>query len=224
MAFKNFFTGKSGFKFWANIILMVVIVMGVPVATLYMLDTFTHHGEKIEVPNVVGKLRYDAEYVLKERGLKVQVVDSVYNKRARPGAVLEQSPKEGYEVKGGRVVYLVLNLMGEPTADLPDVVGHGSLREAVGLLQSMGFKLTPSQTVMGQPKDLLIGVKQGGRKVSAGQTLSRERPLTLVVGGGVIDTLEVDEFDDLELDGEGEFEDEGGEEEGGDGTDFDIEL
>ena len=224
MAFKNFFTGKSGFKFWANIILMVVIVVGVPVATLYMLDTFTHHGEKIEVPNVVGKLRYDAEYVLKERGLKVQVVDSVYNKRARPGAVLEQSPKEGYEVKGGRVVYLVLNLMGEPTADLPDVVGHGSLREAVALLQSMGFKLTPNQTVMGQPKDLLIGVKQGGRKVSAGQTLSRERPLTLVVGGGVIDTLEVDEFDDLELDGEGEFEDEGGEEEGGDGTDFDIEL
>ena len=69
MALKNFFTGKSGVKFWVNIVMMVLIIVAMPVGALYMLDSFTHHGEKIEVPNVLGKSLYDAETMLKDRGL-----------------------------------------------------------------------------------------------------------------------------------------------------------
>ena len=221
MALKHFFSGKSGAKFWVNIALMVLLVVAIPVTTLYLLDTFTHHGEKIEVPSVTGKSLYEAENMLKERGLTAMVIDSTYVKYAKPGSVLEQSPKPGYEVKGGRVIYLVMNLKGEPKAELPDVVGHGSLREAVALLQSLGFRLTAHESVIGRPKDLLIGVKQGGRYVQAGQVISRERPLTLVVGAGEIfdeDSLDVDEYDDTDvnLDAGGESND--------DGADFDIEL
>lgn len=217
MALKHFFAGKSGFKFWFNIILMIVVVVAVPVVTLYMLDTFTHHGEKIEVPSVVGKSLSDAEGMLDERGLMAVVVDSTYDKRAAPGSVLDQSPKAGYEVKGGRVIYLTINFVDEPKAQLPDVVGHGSLREAVALLQSMGFKLTAHTSVMGMPKDLVIGVKQGGREVHAGESIPRERALTLVIGGGEVDSVMTDE----EEDGFGILDD------GGDvdhGENFDIDL
>ncbi|MBQ8711011.1 MAG: PASTA domain-containing protein [Bacteroidaceae bacterium] len=217
MALKNFFTGKSGVKFWVNIVMMVLIIVAVPVGALYMLDSFTHHGEKIEVPNVLGKSLYDAETMLKDRGLVALVVDSMYDKSAPRGSVLEQSPKSGYEVKGGRMVYLTVNLKGEPMAQLPDVVGHGSLREAVALLQSLGFKLTAHKPVLGRPKDLVLGVKQGTRDVHAGETIPRDRPLTLVIGGGEIDsTMYEDEFDV-----EDDFEDVNIDE---DGEDFDIEL
>lgn len=217
MALKNFFTGKSGVKFWVNIVMMVLIIVAMPVGALYMLDSFTHHGEKIEVPNVLGKSLYDAETMLKDRGLVAVVVDSVYDKSAPRGSVLEQSPKSGYEVKGGRMVYLTVNLKGEPMAQLPDVVGHGSLREAVALLQSLGFKLTAHKPVLGRPKDLVLGVKQGTRDVHAGETIPRDRPLTLVIGGGEIDsTMYEDEFDV-----EDDFEDVNIDE---DGEDFDIEL
>ena len=217
MALKNFFTGKSGVKFWVNIVMMVLIIVAVPVGALYMLDSFTHHGEKIEVPNVLGKSLYDAETMLKDRGLVALVVDSVYDKSAPRGSVLEQSPKSGYEVKGGRMVYLTVNLKGEPMAQLPDVVGHGSLREAVALLQSLGFKLTAHKPVLGRSKDLVLGVKQGTRDVHAGETIPRDRPLTLVIGGGEIDsTMYEDEFDV-----EDDFEDVNIDE---DGEDFDIEL
>ena len=217
MALKNFFTGKSGVKFWVNIVMMVLIIVAVPVGALYMLDSFTHHGEKIEVPNVLGKSLYDAETMLKDRGLVALVVDSMYDKSAPRGSVLEQSPKSGYEVKGGRMVYLTVNLKGEPMAQLPDVVGHGSLREAVALLQSLGFKLTAHKPVLGRPKDLVLGVKQGTRDVHAGETIPRDRPLTLVIGGGEIDsTMYEDEFD-----AEDDFEDVNLDE---DGEDFDIEL
>lgn len=217
MALKNFFTGKSGVKFWMNIVMMVLIIVAVPVGALYMLDSFTHHGEKIEVPNVLGKSLYDAETMLKDRGLVALVVDSMYDKSAPRGSVLEQSPKSGYEVKGGRMVYLTVNLKGEPMAQVPDVVGHGSLREAVALLQSLGFKLTAHKPVLGRPKDLVLGVKQGTRDVHAGETIPRDRPLTLVIGGGEIDsTMYEDEFDV-----EDDFEDVNIDE---DGEDFDIEL
>ena len=217
MALKNIFTGKSGVKFWVNIVMMVLIIVAVPVGALYMLDSFTHHGEKIEVPNVLGKSLYDAETMLKDRGLVALVVDSVYDKSAPRGSVLEQSPKSGYEVKGGRMVYLTVNLKGEPMAQVPDVVGHGSLREAVALLQSLGFKLTAHKPVLGRPKDLVLGVKQGTRDVHAGETIPRDRPLTLVIGGGEIDsTMYEDEFDV-----EDDFEDVNIDE---DGEDFDIEL
>lgn len=217
MALKNFFTGKSGVKFWVNIVMMVLIIVAMPVGTLYMLDSFTHHGEKIEVPNVLGKSLYDAETMLKDRGLVALVVDSMYDKSAPRGSVLEQSPKSGYEVKGGRMVYLTVNLKGEPMAQVPDVVGHGSLREAVALLQSLGFKLTAHKPVLGRPKDLVLGVKQGTRDVHAGETIPRDRPLTLVIGGGEIDsTMYEDEFDV-----EDDFEDVNIDE---DGEDFDIEL
>jgi hypothetical protein len=67
---------------------------------------------------------------------------------------------------------------------------------------------------MGSPKDLVLGVKQGGRDVHAGEMIPRTRMLTLVVGGGEVDSLAV-EREDMEaeaLDQEG------------DGEDFDIEL
>ena len=30
MALKNFFTGKSGVKFWVNIIIMVAVIVAIP--------------------------------------------------------------------------------------------------------------------------------------------------------------------------------------------------
>ena len=220
MALKNFFTGKSGAKFWVNIVVMVLIIVAVPIVALYLLDSFTHHGEKIEVPNVVGKSMYDAETMLKDRGLMAMVVDSVYDKHAPKGSVLEQTPKSGYEVKSGRMTYLTVNLNGAPMAQLPDVVGHGSLREAVALLQSLGFKLTAHKPVMGRPKDLVIGVKQGARDVHAGETIPRDRALTLVIGGGEIDSTMYEDEEDFDLEGlgmDGDLDEE-------DGEDFDIEL
>ena len=196
MSIKKYFTGKSGAKLWLNILLMVLLIVAVPVVTFLLLDVFTRHGEKIEVPSVVGKSLYSAEGMLKDRGLVAVVVDSAYDKSVMRGAVLDQSPAAGYEVKGGRVVYLTVNMRGEPMVQMPDVVNHGSLREAESVLKSLGFKLTPHEVLVGRPKDLVIAVKQGGREVLAGQKVPRERPLTIVIGGGEIDTTSIVIYDD----------------------------
>ena len=191
MAIKNYFTGKSGLKFWFNIFLMLFLIVAVPVLTFILLDTFTHHGEKIEVPSVIGRSLTSAERMLEDRGLVAVVVDSAYDKSMMRGAVLDQSPAAGYEVKGGRVIYLTVNMNCMPLVQLPDVVNRGSLREGEALLKSLGFQLTSHEVVMDKPKDLIIGVKQRGHDVFPGQKISIEYKLTIVIGGGEIDSTEI---------------------------------
>ncbi len=193
MAIKSFFKGKTSKRFWTNIMLMVAVVIAVPVAAFYMLDIFTHHGEKIEVPSVTDKMLADAEAMLAERDLVAVVSDSVYDKYAAPGSVLDQMPKAGYEVKAGRVVYLTVAMKNMPTVALPDVVSHGSLREAEATLRSLGFKLTENELVEGKPLELVVGVKQGGKEIFAGDMVPRDKPLTLLVGAGEVDSLMMDD-------------------------------
>lgn len=184
MGVKAYFKGKSGGFFWANILLMAVVLVGTPLIVLWALGAYTHHGEKIEVPSVVGKSSYDAENLLDDRGLVAIVADSAYRASAAPGTVLEQTPKAGSEVKSGRVVYLTVNLNGEPLTKFPDLVGNSSLREAEAKLKALGFKLAPYKYVDNEPKDFVIRIKQGMRDVQAGEMVSRDRALTLYVGAG----------------------------------------
>lgn len=209
MAIKTYFKGKTGAKFWANIMLMILIIVAVPVVTFYLLDTFTHHGEKIEVPSLIGKTAFDAEQMLDERDLVCVVSDSAYDKKAAPGTVLDQVPRAGSEVKGGRVVYITVNLKGSPMVKVPKI--DGSLREVQASLSVLGFKFTPNEVVYGRDKDLVIGVKQGVKMLRAGESVARDRAVTIIVGGGEMP----DSIKPVTLDDVMEEEEE---------NDFDIEL
>jgi beta-lactam-binding protein with PASTA domain len=116
-------------------------------------------------------------------------------------------------IKSGRIVYLTVNLKGEPLVKMPDLVGNCSFREAEITLKSLGFKLTAPQYVEGADKDQILRIKQGNRDVHAGESISRERSLTLYVGAGEIeeDSLYFEDGDedyDIDLDiSESNFDD-----------------
>lgn len=221
MSLKKYFTGKTGVIFWINIIVMIALIVAVPFITLQIMNSFTRHGEKIEVPSVEGCTASEAERILMERGLKGVVTDSVYKKSAKPGAVLEQMPKPGFEVKPGRMIYLTVNYLGEPMAALPDVVKHGSIREAESMLKSLGFKVGPCERIYGEDKDLVVAMKVGGRRVKAGEKVSKNKMITLVVGAGTLeDTLDVDDSYMMDDDLIGDY----GAADDGDSDGFDLDL
>ena len=62
MALKNFFTGKSGVKFWVNIVMMVLII--VAVIAIVLLET---HSEEIGdwmMEEMTGGVESDLEQIL----------------------------------------------------------------------------------------------------------------------------------------------------------------
>lgn len=208
MNIKKYFTGKTGCLFWLNILLVIIVIIAIPVVSYMMLGSYTHHGEKIEVPNVIGKHYLEAENMLEDSKLSFAIIDSVYQKKAKPNSVLNQSPVPGSTVKSGHQIYLTINMKSEPKVKLPDL--NSSRRELEAKLQALGVKMGSPKFVNGQPKDLVIGIRQGSKNLHGGDMIEKNRPVTLVCGGGLdeedIDTMSVDTMNvTYNFDTEGSF-------------------
>lgn len=186
MEAKDFF-GKIFSKFLlGNLLAMVLVVIIMMVGVKFGLDWYTHHGEGIKVPKVEGMLFSNARSILIEEGLNVIVSDSGYNKQLPADCILAQNPGEGTMVKSGHTVYLTVNSPSSPTIAIPDVVDNSSYREAEAKLMALGFKLLPPQVIAGE-KDWVYGILCRGRRVSTGDHVSIESPLTLIIGSGQYD-------------------------------------
>ena len=121
-----------------NLIAMALVVVAVCLGVRYGLDIYTHHGEKIMIPDVRRKSFSDASYLLEDAKLKVVVSDTGYVPGLPPDCILEQTPASGEYVKSGHIVYLVVNATSTPTLTVPDVIDNSSLREAMAKLSAMG--------------------------------------------------------------------------------------
>ena len=183
MRTKEFF-GKfcSKFLIW-NLVAMALVVILLVVGVNYGLDWYTHHGESIRVPNIEGVRIAKAREMMDELGLEIVVTDSGYNKRLPADCVLSQNPGPGLTVKSGHTIYVTINSSNSPSVAIPDVVDNCSYREAEAKLISLGFKVLPPQYVTGE-KDWVYGVLCNGRRVTAGERVSIEQPLTLQIGSG----------------------------------------
>ncbi|MBQ7443455.1 MAG: PASTA domain-containing protein [Bacteroidaceae bacterium] len=166
---------------WGNLLAMAVVVVLLFIGVWKGLQLYTHHGEGVPVPSVIGMMESDARYALGRVGLVAVVVDSAYNKTLPAGSILEQTPGEGSNVKAGREIYLTVNSEDTPTLPLPDIAENSSLRQAEAKLRAMGFKLGPVEYVPGD-KDWVYGVKSRGRNVYAGERVPLDVPLVLQVG------------------------------------------
>lgn len=72
--------------------------------------------------------------------LRLEVIDSLFMPKQKPGTILDQSPKPGMGVKSGRRVFLVVNASKPRTDVIPFVTGY-SLRQAKNMLETKGFEI-----------------------------------------------------------------------------------
>ena len=195
MNVKDFFKKVCSRIVLLNLLAMAVVVVLLCFGVSYGLDVYTHHGEGIVVPDLQG-MRYDKAYVmLEDKGLGIVVSDSGYNKALPANCILAQTPGGGQKVKQGHTIYVTVNSPSSPTFAIPDIVDNSSLREAEAKLTAMGFRLQPTQYVTGE-KDWVYGIICRGRRVSNGDRIPIDHPLTLMVGSGTYDgTADIDYLD-----------------------------
>ncbi len=191
-----------------HLMAMVLVVILLCVGIGFGLDAYTHHGEGIVVPDLKGMTYEKAYALLDEKGLAIVVNDSGYNKQLPANSVLAQTPAFGQKVKQGHIIYVTVNSPHSPTFAIPDIVDNSSLREAEARLMAMGFRLTAPQLIDGE-KDWVYGILCQGRRISNGDRIPIDYPLTLMVGKGTFDDAdsilyvepvgesEVDEFEEV---------------------------
>lgn len=189
---KDFFGKLFSRYLVGHLIAMAVVIVLLCVGVKFGLDEYTHHGQGIVVPDVKGMTYEKAYRQLDELGLAIVVSDSGYNKQLPADCILAQTPGSGQQVKEGHVVYVTVNSPSSPTFAIPDIVDNSSYREAEARLMAMGFRLTAPQRVDGE-KDWVYGILCRGRRVSNGDRIPIDYPLTLMVGKGT-----VDDTDDIE--------------------------
>lgn len=188
MTFKDFFQKLTSRLLWGNLLAMAVVVATLIVGLFIFLDYYTHHGETLTVPDVRGLRGEVAARKLEAMGFRVEVSDTGYNANLAADVILDQNLRPGMEVKVNRLVRLVINSATPRQIPLPDIADNCSLREAVARLEAIGFKLAPVRRIVGD-KDWVYSIEVLGRAVRAGDKLSINQPLTLVVGEGMAEEV-----------------------------------
>ena len=200
MTANEFFKKIMSAKLWANLGAMLLVVVLLCLGVRFGLDLYTHHGEEIEVPNIKHKLFTDAEQLLSNRGLEIEVSDTGYVRSLPPDCILDQVIAPGTKVKRGRVIYVVINSDHSPMLTLPDLIDNNSYREARANLIAMGFKVGPPQYVSGE-KEWVYGITCRGQNLHNGQRVSVDDVLTIQVGDGVMNMDEDITYMDPEYSG-----------------------
>lgn len=107
--------GKNRF----NLLLIVLIIIVAAIGTLKFMSAITHHEEVI-VPSVVDLKVDNARSILNQEGLKIDVVEEVFNDEVEAEHIISQNPESGSTVREGRVVTVVVS-KGTEKITVPDL-------------------------------------------------------------------------------------------------------
>lgn len=133
-------------KVRANILLKnLIMAISLGIILIFLvnlsLNLYTRHGQKFYVPNFIGTTVPEAAKSAKGEGkLQLEVIDSLYMPKQKPGIILDQSPKPGMGVKSGRRVFITVNAFRPRMEVVPYVTGY-SVRQAKNLLENKGFEI-----------------------------------------------------------------------------------
>lgn len=195
MTIKDFFKKLFSPMIWINLTAMLVVVLlALGFVWKGMLD-YTNHDITVELPQTTGMDSEDAQQMLQQLGLNTEIEDTIYDSKLKRGQIASMIPEAGSKVKPGRTVRLTVVTNHRPKAQMPDLADNSSRREAIARLQAIGWKVSHTEYVPGEP-DWVYQVKINGRPVHKGEWIEKGTSLTLVVGNGTAnlfsDSLEED--------------------------------
>ncbi len=131
---------------------------------------------KVEIPDVTGKDRDEAERLLEARGLQVTFTEREDADR-EPGTVLQMTPAAGGKVEKGTTV--TLTVAKEPSqVAVPDVVDE-PVNDAVDTLEEAGFRVRQREEKVDTPDDDGIVLDQNP---PAGQKRDKGARVILTIG------------------------------------------
>ena len=167
----------------ANLFGIAAVAFLVPYFTLMWLDSYTNHGEEIEVPDICRMHLEDAKAELNTQGFTLEIQRYEYSEGAIEDEVLEQSPAAGSMVKEGRKILVVLNTTQKPKVSVPGVIDNCSMREAEARIQAAGFNIVRVDTIRGE-KDWVYKLRHEGRDLTNGEPIPMGSDVVIVIGNG----------------------------------------
>ncbi len=174
----------SSKRFWLHLFMAVALFVLLVLAVFWYLDVYTHHGESVTVPPMLGMTLDEARDFLEGKDMHLKVIDSVYNPKLKPEEIINQIPGPGSKVKTGRTIYITIRSVRPDMAVVPDVESL-SLRNAVSKLENAGFQVGEKIYKPFKYPNTVMYLMQDDLKVVPGAHYPKGTVFDLVVGSGL---------------------------------------
>ncbi len=178
--FLRFFISRA---FWFNVAAIILVSVLFFWLVLTGLDSYTNHGESIEVPDLKGMTLKNAVATLEDKHLRYKIMDSTYNGNMLPRAIIDQTPEANSNVKEERHIYLTINASIPPSTEIPNLA-YTSLINAKIQLDSRGLILGEVRYVPWKNKVVLKAFVDG-KLAEEGDVAPKGTKVDLEVGNGV---------------------------------------
>ncbi len=122
-----------------NCLSMIALTSVVLLFTFWWLKCYTHHGEKMEIPDFAGMLFRDAAKKARSQDFRVVINDSTYIAGKAPGIIIAQNPAAGSLVKDGRTIYFTITKSNPDIVKLPELAGADDYDLYARKLSRMGL-------------------------------------------------------------------------------------
>lgn len=175
----TFLTKKNFYLHLAIILLLSFIIAW---ATFKSLDSYTRHGEVYSVPDFRGQY-YRTVVEQNKQLFKFVLMDSVYQKDAPSGSIIQQDPLPGSRVKQGRNIYYVIVAQTAERVAMPNL-RNLSIRQATVRLDNAGLNINELLYVDHFARNAVIEQQYNGEVIEPGTEIFKGSQIDLVLGNG----------------------------------------
>lgn len=182
--FSNLFKFVTSKQFLINLGLLLMVYFLITIFTIYYLNSKTNHGEKLEVPNYIGKNIKTVTSELDRLNLSYEIVDSIYDPNKTEGTILYQDPMptklSDVYVKAGRKLRFRVSKKTK-LIEIPLLVDR-SERFAQTVLKNMGVNVVVSYRPSQDAAGAVLEQKYQNKAMNDGAKVPIGATIYLVVG------------------------------------------
>jgi beta-lactam-binding protein with PASTA domain len=178
---KLFIWSKHFLKHFGLVILFYLVVISV---VIFYLDAYTNHGEKIKVPNYLGKTLNSVKADIEGLGLQYEVLDSIYKPDLPVVTILEQDPEptdlSQLYVKDGRIIRFRVS-KNKDFKQLPNLRNYQEVF-AINVLEARSFNYIIQYKQTTEQDGAVIDQLYNGKSLQEGTWLPIGSTILLIVG------------------------------------------
>ena len=180
MSFLRFLYSKFFLK---HLLIAIVIASSIVLITFMAIRLYTLHGKSFETPDFTGMTLKEVEQVAKDKNLRFNVIDSVYNRVYKKRTVIDQNPPPGFKIKKNRNIFLTINASQQEQVKVPEMVGY-SLRQANSSLEENGLQIGKITYVPDIAFNNVLNFNYKGKEIAAGSKIPKGSKIDLILGKG----------------------------------------
>ena len=155
------------------IILACILVFSIAMGGTYLALSLSR-AKEVQIPNLQGLTKEEAEQKAKELKIKLEVSEEKYHLEIPEGQIIEQDPKyqDNYKIKEGSTIKIVVS-KGQEIVEMPKVVGK-TKDEATKNLKEIGLEVKVEEEFSDDVEKNYITKQEiaEGEKIPAGTTVT----------------------------------------------------